>query len=83
MEDILNDEVDNKLSNEYVLTDDGTITRRKATDKTSKQQSNIIVPNTTPRSPYSILNEGRQRKADKAERSAYLNKLSFSAKFCF
>ena len=65
MEDILNEDVDNKLSNEYVLTDDGTITRKKAADKTSKQQSNIIVPNTTPLSEELIREINLTEKLDK------------------
>ena len=65
MEDILDDEVDKKLSNEYVLTDDGTITRKKDTDKTDKQQSNIIVPNTTPLSEELIREINLTEKLDK------------------
>ena len=56
MEDILNEDV---------LTDDGTITRKKAADKTSKQQSNIIVPNTTPLSEELIREINLTEKLDK------------------
>mgnify|MGYP004507894721 CR=1 FL=1 len=64
-EDILNQKVNQKLSNEYVFTDDGTITRKKDPQKNSKQQSNIIVPNTSPLSEELIREINLTEKLDK------------------
>lgn len=64
-EDILNQKVNQKLSNEYVFTDDGTITRKKDPKKNSKQQSNIIVPNTSPLSEELIREINLTEKLDK------------------
>lgn len=40
-----------ELSGQYVLREDGTITRSKNSNKEDKAQSNIIVPNTTDMTP--------------------------------
>lgn len=65
MEDMLGDNVADKLSNEYIFTDDGTITRKKDETKYNKQQSNVIVPNTTPLSKELIREINLTEKLDK------------------
>lgn len=65
MEDMLSYNVDDKLSDEYFFTDDGTITRKRNETKYNKQQSNVIVPNTTPLSKELIREINLTEKLDK------------------
>ena len=65
MEDILNEKVGKNLSDEYVLTADGTISRKKDPKKTNRQQSNIIVPSTSPLSEELIREINLTEKLDK------------------
>lgn len=54
MEEQLTEEVSDTLSDEYVIMDDGTITRKRDYEKSAETQSNIIVASTTPLSPQLI-----------------------------
>lgn len=50
MEDVLRGEVSGVLDDSYILREDGMVTRQKDENKRAHQQSNIIVPGTTPMS---------------------------------
>ena len=65
MEDMLGEQVDSKLSSEYIFLEDGTMTRKKDQSKSSAGQSNIIVPNTTPLSEELIREINLTEKLDK------------------
>ncbi len=65
MEDMLDEEVENKLSSEYVILADGTITRTKDESKSDTEQSNIIVPNTSQLSDELIREINLTEKLDK------------------
>ena len=45
MEEALSQDTSAALSSQYVMTETGTMTRKKDSTKSSSQQSNIIVPN--------------------------------------
>ena len=48
MEEALSQDTSAALSSQYVMTETGTMTRKKDSTKSSSQQSNIIVPNIAP-----------------------------------
>ncbi len=65
MEEILETEVSEELSDDYVIREDGTITRLKNPEKDNSEQSNIIVPNTTVLSKELIREINLTEKLDK------------------
>ena len=48
MEEALSQDTSAALSSQYMMTETGTMTRKKDSTKSSSQQSNIIVPNIAP-----------------------------------
>lgn len=48
MNERMREDADTELSDEYVITADGTLTRKRDLNKSVDEQSNIILPKTTP-----------------------------------
>lgn len=65
MEEMLREDISQTLQDGYQLTKDGTIVRKKDENKKLSQQSNIIVPNTTPLSEEVIKEINVTEKLDR------------------